>query len=46
MTSPCTLPKLKIASRSLVDPFRVMDVLTAATARAAAGAYVIHMEIG
>jgi aspartate/methionine/tyrosine aminotransferase len=46
MTSPCTLPKLKIASRSQVDPFLVMDVLTAATARAASGADVIHMEIG
>ena len=46
MTNPCTAPKLKSASRAHVDPFLVMDVLAAANARAAAGADVIHMEVG
>jgi aspartate/methionine/tyrosine aminotransferase len=44
MTS--AMPKLKTASRAQVDPFLVMDVLAAASARAAGGADVIHMEIG
>jgi aspartate/methionine/tyrosine aminotransferase len=40
------LPRLKVASRADIDPFIVMDVLVAANARAAAGADVIHMEVG
>jgi aspartate/methionine/tyrosine aminotransferase len=39
-------PRLKVASRADVDPFIVMDVLATANARAAAGADVIHMEVG
>jgi aspartate/methionine/tyrosine aminotransferase len=39
-------PSLKIAKRSAIDPFIVMDVLNAANARAATGADVIHMEVG
>lgn len=38
--------KLKVASRAHVDPFLCMDVLAAASARAAAGADIIHMEVG
>jgi aspartate/methionine/tyrosine aminotransferase len=37
---------LKIAKRALVPPFIVMDVLRAANARAAAGADVLHLEMG
>ena len=40
------LPGLKVASRAKVDPFIVMDVFAAANARAAAGADIIHMEVG
>lgn len=40
------LPGLKVASRAKVDPFIVMDVFAAANARAAAGADVIHIEVG
>ena len=46
MSAPPRLEGLKIASRAEVDPFIVMDVLTAANARAAAGADIIHMEVG
>lgn len=46
MTEPCAAPRLKVASRADVDPFLVMDVLSAANARAEAGADVIHMEVG
>jgi aspartate/methionine/tyrosine aminotransferase len=44
--APARLPGLKTASRANVDPFIVMDVFAAANARAAAGADVIHMEVG
>jgi len=44
--TPRRTPNLKIASRAKVDPFIVMDVFAAANARAAAGADVIHMEVG
>ena len=44
--TPRRAPNLKIASRAKVDPFIVMDVFAAANARAAAGADVIHMEVG
>ena len=37
---------LKIASRGSVPPFIVMDVLRAANERAAAGADVLHLEVG
>ncbi len=37
---------LKLARRSAVSPFIVMDVLRAANARAAAGASVLHLEVG
>lgn len=37
---------LKLARRSAVSPFIVMDVLRAANARAAAGANVLHLEVG
>lgn len=37
---------LKIADRGRVPPFLVMDVLRDASAREAAGASVLHMEIG
>jgi aspartate/methionine/tyrosine aminotransferase len=37
---------LKLARRSGIAPFIVMDVLRAANARAAAGGDVIHLEIG
>jgi len=40
------LPGLKVASRAKIDPFIVMDVFAAANARAAAGADIIHMEVG
>jgi aspartate/methionine/tyrosine aminotransferase len=41
-----SLPGLKVASRAKIDPFIVMDVFAAANARAAAGADIIHMEVG
>jgi aspartate/methionine/tyrosine aminotransferase len=44
--APRSVPGLKTANRANVDPFLVMDVLAAANARAAAGADVIHMEVG
>ncbi len=34
------------SARSAIDPFIVMDVMSAAAAREAAGAHVIHMEVG
>lgn len=37
---------MRISTRSTVDPFLVMTVLAAARAREAAGADVVHMEIG
>ena len=37
---------LKIAERTAIDPFIVMDVLAAANAQAASGADVIHLEVG
>jgi len=37
---------LKIARRAAIAPFIVMDVLRAANERAAAGADVLHLEIG
>ena len=37
---------LKLARRSAVSPFIVMDVLRAANARAAAGNNVLHLEVG
>ncbi len=37
---------LKIARRGNVSPFIVMDVLRAANERAAAGATVLHLEVG
>jgi aspartate/methionine/tyrosine aminotransferase len=40
------LPGLKVAGRSNVAPFLVMDVLSAANGRAAAGEDVVHLEVG
>jgi aspartate/methionine/tyrosine aminotransferase len=37
---------LKVAERALVPPFIVMDVMSAAAAREAAGARVLHLEVG
>jgi aspartate/methionine/tyrosine aminotransferase len=37
---------LKVAQRGQVPPFIVMDVLRAANERAAAGADIIHLEVG
>ena len=36
----------RLASRSIIDPFIVMDVMAAANAREAKGEGVIHMEVG
>ena len=36
----------RLASRSVIDPFIVMDVMAAANAREAGGEDVIHMEVG
>jgi len=38
--------RLKVAGRTRIAPFMVMDVLDAANARAAAGHDIIHLEIG
>jgi aspartate/methionine/tyrosine aminotransferase len=38
--------RCKVSGRARIDPFIVMDVLASANARAAAGADVIHMEVG
>lgn len=37
---------MKTSSRSVVDPFIVMDVMEAARAAEAAGHHIIHMEVG
>lgn len=37
---------LKVARRSLIDPFIVMDVMRAANELAAAGEDVLHLEVG
>lgn len=37
---------LKLATRGDVPPFMVMDVMSAAAAREAAGEHIIHMEVG
>ena len=37
---------LKVAARSAISPFIVMDVMTAANERAAAGDEVLHLEVG
>ena len=37
---------LKIAKRSNISPFIVMDVMRAANERAAAGKDVLHLEVG
>ncbi len=37
---------MKLGSRSAVPPFIVMDVMSAAAERAAAGGDVLHMEVG
>ncbi len=37
---------MKTSSRSVVDPFIVMDVMEAARAAEAAGRHIIHMEVG
>ena len=40
------VPRLKVAGRSDVAPFIVMDVLSAANERAAAGEDIVHLEVG
>ena len=37
---------MRVSSRSLVDPFIVMDVMERARALEAAGRSIIHMEVG
>ena len=37
---------MKTSSRSVVDPFIVMDVMEAARAAEVAGRHIIHMEVG
>ena len=37
---------MKTSSRSVVDPFIVMDVMEAARAAEAEGRHIIHMEVG
>jgi aspartate/methionine/tyrosine aminotransferase len=46
MSTSGSLPGLKIAKRSRIAPFIAMDVLAAASARAAKGQDVIHLEVG
>lgn len=41
-----TRHRCKIAARAGIDPFIVMDVLSAANAKAASGQDVVHMEVG
>lgn len=41
-----TAMPLKIASRSAISPFIVMEVMNAAAARAASGGDVLHLEVG
>ncbi len=38
--------RCKISARAGIDPFIVMDILSAANAKAASGQDVIHMEVG
>ena len=37
---------MQVSSRSLVDPFIVMDVMERARSLEAAGRSIIHMEVG
>ena len=37
---------MQVSSRSLVDPFIVMDVMEQARALESAGRSIIHMEVG
>ena len=46
MSSTASPPGLKIAKRTRIAPFIAMDVLAAASARAAEGQDVIHLEVG
>ena len=46
MSQTASPPGLKIAKRTRIAPFIAMDVLAAATERAAAGQDVIHLEVG
>jgi aspartate/methionine/tyrosine aminotransferase len=46
MSTDGSLPGLKIAARTKIAPFIAMDVLAAASARAAEGQDVIHLEVG
>lgn len=41
-----TSNRCKISARSGIDPFIVMDVLSAANTKAAAGQDIVHMEVG
>jgi aspartate/methionine/tyrosine aminotransferase len=41
-----TAAALKLSARSEVAPFIVMDVMSAAAAREAAGHSIIHLEVG
>jgi aspartate/methionine/tyrosine aminotransferase len=41
-----TAIRCKISDRSNIDAFLAMDVLTAANAKTAAGADIVHMEVG
>ncbi len=46
MSTIGSLPGLKIAKRTRIAPFIAMDVLAAASERAAKGQDVIHLEVG
>jgi aspartate/methionine/tyrosine aminotransferase len=46
MSTTGPLPGLKIAKRTGIAPFIAMDVLAAASARAADGQDVVHLEVG
>jgi aspartate/methionine/tyrosine aminotransferase len=46
MSTNGSMPGLKIAERTRIAPFIAMDVLAAASARAAKGQDVIHLEVG
>jgi aspartate/methionine/tyrosine aminotransferase len=46
MSTTGSAPRLKIAERTRIAPFIAMDVFTAASARAARGQDVIHLEVG
>jgi len=41
-----TQPKRPLSTRSLIDPFIVMDVMREANTRQATGEDIIHMEVG